>query len=490
MSRCSISRRAFLKTAGLSSAALTLGYGPNARAASNEGPNVLFLAIDDLNDWIGCLGGHPDVKTPKIDRLARSGVLFTRAYCAAPACGPSRAAVMTGILPSTSGVYTNSQPFRQSDVLNKAVTLPQHFMAHGYTAAGSGKIYHGVHPDPPSWDDYWPSKIQTRPPDPMPENRPINGIPNTRHFDWGPVEAEVSDMGDSQVADWVIGQLNRGHDKPFFLGCGFYRPHLPWYVPKKYFDMYPLDSITLPTVKDDDLDDVPSAGKKMARPEGDHTNVLKYNQWRKAVQGYLACISFVDDCVGRVLDALDRSPYRDNTVVLLWSDHGWHLGEKLHWRKFALWEEATHNVLFFRAPGVTKPGGRCNAPVDLIDIYPTLIDLCGLKPKKDLEGVSLLPILENPNAPWDRPALTTHGRNNHSIRSKRWRYIRYADGSEELYDHDGDELEWENLAGKPEYSDVKRELARRLPKVNAENSPREDAETRNRRMKEMGIQLP
>jgi len=471
-------RRDFLRTAGMGAAALTLpgcaGRALSAGGVPKDGPNVLFIAIDDLNDWVGCLGGHPDVKTPNLDRLAGRGVLFTNAYCAAPACNPSRAALMTGIRPSTSGVYLNAHPWRQSPVLKDAVTLPQHFMAHGYKAIGSGKIYHGRFPDPESWNEYWPSQTVNRPADPRPssDELPLNGFRKASHFDWGPIDVPPEMMGDWQVADWVIGQLAQPHDTPFFLGCGFFRPHLPWYVPRKYFDLYPVDEITLPTVNDDDLDDVPEIGRKMAKPRGDHANVIKYNQWRKAVQAYLASISFVDECVGRVIDALDKSPHRDNTVVVLWSDHGWHLGEKLHWRKFALWEEATHNVLMLAAPGVTSPGGRCDAPVNLLDIYPTLIDLCNLRQREELEGASLISLLKNPETEWGQPTLTTYGRNNHSVRSKRWRYIRYSDGTEELYDHKVDELEWTNLAEDAQYSEIKERLARWLPKTNVMDIPR------------------
>ena len=466
-----VSRRAFLRSVGAALGTVSLaGIVPGSRqraqvyAAGESRPNVLFIAVDDLNDWTGCLGGHPGVKTPHLDALAGRGVLFTHAYCAAPACNPSRAALMTGIRPSTSGIYHNPQPWRKSPVLENAVTIPQHFMAHGYKAMGSGKIYHGRFPDPPSWDEYWPSKLQTMPASPLRKEK----APGSKgHFDWGPVDVPNGEMGDWQVADWVIDQLGKEHDKPFFLGCGFYRPHLPWYVPQKYFDLYPLDAITLPNVKEDDLDDVPAAGRKMAKPDGDHARVLEHNAWRQAVQGYLASISFMDDCVGRVIAALDKSPHRDNTVVVLWSDHGWHLGEKLHWRKFALWEEATHNVLLFVAPGTTQSAGRCDAPVNLLDIYPTLVELCELPSKKELEGISLVPLLKNPGAEWERPALTTHGRNNHSIRSKRWRYIRYADGTEELYDHSVDEMEWENLAGRAACAEAKEQLEKWLPKENA-----------------------
>jgi len=459
-------RRRFLRTLAVAPAILS----SDARAAG-ERHNVLFIAVDDLNDWIGCLGGHPDTKTPNFDRLARRGVLFTNAHCAAPLCNPSRAAIMTGIRPSTSGVYLNPQPWRKSEVLANAVTLPQHFMAHGYWTGGAGKIYHGRYPDPPSWHEYFPSQTENRPRDPMPPNRPLNGIPKTAHFDWGPVKVHDAEMGDMKVVEWTADQLLRKHDRPFFLACGIFRPHLPWYVPEKYFDMFPLDQITLPNVKEDDLDDIPPIGRKFAKPEGDHRKVIQYGQWKKAVQGYLASIAFADACLGKVLEAFDASPYRDTTTIVLWSDHGWHLGEKLHWRKFALWEEATHNVFMVVSPGLTKPGTVCKRPVDMMDIYPTLIDICGLKRRDGLEGMSLTPWLKNPDLEKERPALTTYQRGNHSVRTERWRYIRYHDGTEELYDHEKDELEWYNLAGKPEYEDLKRELARWMPKTNAPNSP-------------------
>ncbi|MEK7408899.1 MAG: sulfatase [Acidobacteriota bacterium] len=457
-----LTRRQFVQSAGAFAA-----------APPKERPNVLFIAIDDLNDWIGCLGGHPDVRTPNLDRLAARGVLFTNAHCAAPLCNPSRAALLTGTRPSTSGVYDNGQPFRKADPVKNAVTLPQHFMAHGYRVVGGGKIYHGAFPDAASWHEYFPSQTQNKPPDPAPAKLPANGIPNTAQFDWGPVDVPDSAMGDWKVVDWAIRELGQRHDKPFFLGCGIFRPHLPWYVPRKYFDLYPPATVTLPNVKDDDLDDVPPIGRKFARPDGDHKKVIEHNQWRQAVQAYLASISFTDACIGRLLDAFDASPHAKNTAIVLWSDHGWHLGEKLHWRKFALWEEATHNVFMVVAPGVTAPGGRCDRSVSLMDIYPTLIDLCGLAPRKGLEGSNLLPLLRNPRASWDRPALTTYQRGNHSVRSERWRYIRYRDGTEELYDRQSDELEWHNLAGKPEYHTVKRELARWLPPSDAPDSPRE-----------------
>jgi arylsulfatase A-like enzyme len=460
----------------LAGVCLALTGMARTNGAELEKPNVLFIAIDDLNDWIGKLGGHPQTLTPNIDRLADRGVLLTNAHCAAPACNPSRAALMTGIAPYRSGVYLNSQPWKP--VLKDRVTLSQHFMQHGYRAIGSGKIYHGGFPDPESWNEYWPSQTRNRPGDPMPDVKSISGL-NKSHFDWGPVDVDDSQMGDTQVVDWVITQLEAEHDKPLFLACGIFRPHLPWYAPRKYFDRFPLGEIQLPAHREDDLDDIPEAGVKMAKPTGDHADVLEHKQWHAAVQGYLASISYTDGQVGRLIDALDASPHADNTVVVMWTDHGWHLGEKQHWRKFALWDEATRTPLIFVAPrgtpGLkqgTSAGTRINKPASLLDIYPTLVDLCGLPARDGLSGQSLAPLLADPNADWARPAITTHGRLNHAIRSDRWRYIKYADGSEELYDHATDPMEYTNLAGDPKHESIKKKLSDWLPQQNAPNAPK------------------
>lgn len=435
----------------------------NVRMAGKK-RNVLFIAIDDLNDWVGCLGGHPDAKTPNLDRLARKGMLFTRAYCSAPVCNPSRASLMTGILPSNSGVYQNGDPWRE--FMPDAVTLPQHFMANGYKAIGRGKIYHGRWPDtnPGAWDEYIPRGSDAAPL----KNDPLYMNP-TSNIEWGPVDGTDEDMDDYRVATWTGEQLHKEHDKPFFLACGLFKPHLRWCVPQKYFDMFPAESITLPDIDENDLDDIPPIGVQMAKPQT-HRAIVNAGAWRAGVAAYLACGAFVDSQVGRVLDALESSPHRDNTVVVLWSDHGWHLGEKLHWKKFALWEEAAHNLLMFAAPGLTRAGSQCSIPVSLLDIYPTLIDLCGLRSNSAIEGRSLMPLLNDPKAYWERPALTTHGRNNHSLRSERWRYIRYSDGTEELYDHENDDLERDNLLWganpDPEHRRIADDMAKWLPKTN------------------------
>ncbi len=449
---------------------------PDAQADLAK-PNVLFIAIDDLNDWIGVLGGHPQAETPNIDRLAERSVLFANTHCAAPACNPSRAALMTGIPPYESGVYNNPQPWRPA--LPDAVTIPQHFSANGYWSAGSGKIYHGAYPDPASWDAYYPDQLENKFPDPDPPKKNINGI-GRGHFDWGPVVEPDAEMGDYKTATWISSQLSKSHDKPFFLACGIFRPHLPWYVPQKYFDQFPLDSIRLPKTLKNDLADVPPLGLKMATGGGDHAKVLEANQWKQGVQGYLASIAFADAQVGRVIDALDSGSHGKDTIIVLWTDHGWHLGEKEHWRKFALWHRATRTPLMISVPKGVKalPGGslrnrQSQQPTSLLDIYPTLIELCGLPQREGLSGTSLMPLLRNPDAETGRAIVTTHGRNNHAIRDTRWRYIRYADGAEELYDHQADPNEWTNLAGDPSHAATVARLAQWLPKTNVPDAPRD-----------------
>lgn len=459
-----------------------------AVAAKADAPNVLFIAVDDLNDWIEPMGGHPQANTPNFARLARRSTLFSRAYTAAPACNPSRAALMTGVAPYRSGVYQNDQAWRPA--MPDVETLPQAFMRNGYWAGGSGKIYHGVYPDPASWHEYWPSKSLQREADPLPPKRPANGISGTGNFDWGPLDAATSEMSDAKVAAWVAAKLGETHTKPFFLACGIFRPHLPWYVPGNYFRRFPLERIELPLVFNSDLADVPQAGVRMARPERDHASVVEHGQWKRAVQAYLASMSFADDMLGRVLDALDESGYADNTIIVLWGDHGWHLGEKHHWRKFALWEEATRVPLMISvppgAPGLpegTRDGAISPRPVSLLDLYPTLLELAGLAPAGKLDGRSLVPLLRNPELPW-RPAVMTYGRLNHAVRSEDFRYIRYADGSEELYDHRADPMEWTNLADDELYVGVKREMAAWLPATNAPERPEQPS---GRRTNEVAV---
>ena len=421
-----------------------------------ERPNVLFIAVDDLNHWVGHLARNPQTKTPNLDRLAARGVTFTRAYCAAPVCNPSRAALMSGMRPFTTGVYDNSEDWRPQIPAEK--TLNDVFRKAGYWVGASGKIYHGGYNRHEDWDEY----DHPRGGDPKPKgSEGVGGIK------FGAVEARDQELEDYKIADWTIDQLGKRHDKPFFVACGFHKPHMPWNVPRKWFDLFPLDSIQLPPVKEDDLADIPAAGRAFAKPDGDHAQIVESGRWKEAVQAYLATIAYLDMNVGRVIDALDKSPNKDNTIIVLWGDHGWHLGEKSHWRKFALWEEATRAPLMWVVPGVTSPNGCCERTVDFMSLFPTLCDLCGITIPTHCEGPSLRPLLRDPRAAWDRPALTTFKRNNHAARSEGWRYIRYADGSEELYDEATDPLEWTNVASRAEHSAIKQSLAKSFPATNA-----------------------
>ncbi|MCF0062312.1 sulfatase [Dyadobacter chenwenxiniae] len=445
----------------LSGIALVSALLGDAFAQTKPKYNVLFVAVDDMNDWVGPFGGYEGIKTPNIDKLAKKGVVFKKAYCAAPACNPSRASLLTGVRPSTSGVYHNNQPWRP--VLKDAVTLPQYFTANGYDVKGAGKIFHNAFNDDASWPVYFDV-----PKSPEPPKAPVNGF---AHFDWSPVDANDEDMGDFKVVNQGIEYFSQKHDNPFFLAIGLTRPHLPWYVPQKYYDLYPLSSIKLPKVVANDLSDVPDAGVKIAKPKGDHQFIVNNKQWEKAVQGYLASITFADTQIGRLLDALENSEYAKNTIIVFFGDHGWHLGEKEHWRKFALWEEASRVPLIVYAPGLSKVNSVSERTVNLLDIYPTLAELCNLPARKELEGNSIVPLLKNPSATWEHPSVTTHGFGNHAVRSEKWRYIRYNDGSEELYDHENDPQEFKNLAKVQKYSAEKIKLAKSLPAINKKDAP-------------------
>jgi len=451
---------------------------PTAVHAAETHPHVLFIAVDDLRPWIGAMG-FPAAKTPNLDRLAARSVTFSRAYAPAPWCNPSRTALLTGLRPSTTGIYAHwDDHWRGSPKLANHATLPQYFRQHGYETVGAGKIFHHskASQDPASWDRYWPSQTQCMLDHGL-ADPPLSGLDLRRTVDWGPSWRKTTDMPDWKVADFIVEELAKPQDRPRFLACGFYLPHLPWYVPQQYLDRYPPAQVPLPPVNEEDLDDIGPYGKRFALGEGlpnpddpdDYGSgkgifdkIKESGKWREAVRAYLASISFADDCLGRVLDSLESSPGGRETIVCLWSDHGWHLGEKRHWEKVTLWEEATRSVLMISSAG-TKQGGTCDRVVNLMDLHPTLIELAGLPPREQLDCRSLTPLLEHPSAEWPHPALTTHGRGNHAVRSERHRYIRYRNGEEELYDHTLDPNEWTNLAAETTHRPVIESLRRHLP---------------------------
>ncbi|MBI5769136.1 MAG: sulfatase [Verrucomicrobia bacterium] len=425
-------------------------------AATPQKPNVLFIAIDDLRDWVGYYGRNLQTKTPNFDRLAKLSTAFSRAYCASPVCNPSRTALMSGMRPSTTGVYENNIDFRPIIAPDKMLTTA--FRQAGYRVTGAGKIYHEAYRRDSEWDDYLQREGGGRDRLRAGQNDGVGGIK------FAPLDCQDEDLPDWNIADYGIAELAKKHDKPFFLAVGFHKPHMPWNVPKKWFDLFPLSSIQLPPYQENDLDDVPPAGVRMAHPETDHVPMQKSGRWKEAIQAYLATIAYCDMNLGRVLDAYEKSPDRANTILCLWSDHGWHLGEKHHWRKFALWEESTRSPFMWIVPGLTKPGTICERTIDYMGIYPTLAELCGVPVPAHVEGRSFRALLADPNAPWDQPAITTYKYKNHTVRSAGWRYIRYANGDEELYDETKDPNEWTNLAAKPEFAARKAEFARFLPK--------------------------
>ncbi|MFK7935464.1 MAG: sulfatase [Saprospiraceae bacterium] len=442
-------------------------------------PNVLFIAVDDLNNMLGALDKYDYTKTPNLDKLAARGVLFSDAHCQAPLCGPSRASIMTGLRPSTTGIYgmvPDNQVRSENPATKDIIMLPEYFKQNGYHTMGIGKLFHvhapdgvfdesggrvkGFGPHPPErfvWDGFGTS------------DRGKYGKTNT---DWGAFPAADSLMPDHQSVNWAMERLERKYDQPFFMGVGFLRVHVPLYVPQKWFDLHPLDSIKTLPYRADDLKDVPPVALQINDlPMMPTTEwAIESGEWPKIIQAYLACISFVDYEIGRLLAALDKSEHADNTVIVLWSDHGYRLGEKGTFAKHALWDKATNAPLLFAAPNLLK-GNIIDEPVEMLSIYPTLLDLCGLPAYPRNEGKSLVPLMQNKATDESHLAITTFGRNNHAVKSKRFRYIQYEDGGEELYDHTNDVNEFTNQANNPAYQTEIAALKKWLPKTNVNWDP-------------------
>jgi choline-sulfatase len=440
-----------------------------------ERPNILFIAIDDLNDWVGPLKGHPQVQTPHLDRLAARGTLFSNAHCQAPLCNPSRTSLLMGLRPSTTGIYGLAPWFRKVEPYQDHVTLPQYLARHGYRTYTAGKIFHGGYPpreDRPREMDVWgpDGGIGARPPEKLIPPTPMGNHPL---MDWGLFPHRDEDKGDWQVATWAVERLKTmPKEQPFFLAAGFFLPHVPCFATEEWFDLYPEEELFLPPIKVDERDGTSpfSWFLHWRLPEPRLKWVREAGEWRNLVRSYLACISFIDHQVGRLLDALESEGFAENTVIVLWSDHGYHLGEKLITGKNTLWERSTRVPLIFAGPGISQDAD-CERPVELLDIFPTLIELCNLPARRELEGRSLVPLLQDADAPRPWPAITTHNQGNHAVRSEHWRYIRYADGSEELYDVRRDPHEWNNLEGNIEHAAVLAEHRKWLPKTDRPPAP-------------------
>lgn len=460
---CTLSLFTLLSTAGI----------------SNDKPNILFITIDDMNDWTTVFDKSNPIKTPNLEKLANRGAFFTKAYCSSPACNPSRASVMTGTRPHKTGIYGNGSDWRGT--LPNIPTVQKYFKDNGYFVCGSGKVFHhhrdwAFH-DNASFHDYKMMSIN----EPYPDKK-LNGFDwmGSRNTDWGIWPDNIEKTPDFRTAEYAINILKKEHDQPFFLNVGIYKPHSPFFAPQEFFDKYPITNLKMPVIKENDTDDLPSGAdfffeltsKGTGSGRGLWNALVKAqkenpNAYYEFVQAYQACASFADAMVGKIIDALDKSPYSDNTIIILWSDHGFHLGEKEHIEKFALWEKTTHIPFIIIAPGHTQPGTYIDKPVDMTTIYPTLSELCGLDIPKHTHGFSLVPLLKDETVDIP-PAVMTYMKGNHAVRTERWRYIQYADGTEELYDHENDPNEWYNVALKNENQAIIEELKKFVPKENAE----------------------
>ena len=498
-----LSRRHFIKfsTATLLSTAAASSCTNQTSNGKDSRPNVLFICIDDLNDWIGSLKGHPQARTPNIDRLMNSGTNFTSAHCSAPVCAASRNSLLTGLAPTTTGWYTNAKFEETADaVLGATPTLPQHFKNNGYKTLAGGKVFHTGTSDyrhDLQWHETLPyyeitnqylldrgygygkygAKDHKYYPFPKDGGQIVQTYgPDTpgKSLCWGALErSDIPHNGvmpDEEIAQWAVEQLAKEHQQPFFLAAGFIRPHVPFTAPKEYFEMFPLDDVIMPEIVDGEMQDVPLYGKAMALgviPGGDHNAVTNVSPtfWKELVRANLACIAFVDAQVGKLLDGLEASAHKDNTIVMLWSDHGQNFGEHRNWRKMSLWEESTHVPFAIRLPGQTQ-GQRCDQVVSLLDIYPTLTNLCSLPSVPTNEGYSLTTLLNNPQFERKLPAITTWGYKNHSVRDENLRYTQYRDGNEELFDHKVDPNEHTNVANDPRYNTIKQQLKHWLPRHN------------------------
>ena len=449
---------------------------------AKQKPNVLLLAVDDMNDWIGCLGKTPRAITPNIDKLAGRGVNFSNAHTAGVFCAPSRAAIFSGQFASTTGCYQSGTYFVDHPEIE---SLQTSFAKAGYSTFGAGKLFH--HPagaiDIRNWTHFflrnpeqrktgWPMNSWSEE-TPFPANFPASiynrgqDITGGMFLEWAGIpNHREEDMADTKRANWAVEQLRKRHDKPFFLAVGLYAPHYPNYCPQKYFDLYDPDKIELPPIKKDDLEDLPDKIRKMKTARSRILQKLQsLDAWDDAIHGYLANISYADAMIGRVLNALEQSPYADNTIVVLWSDHGYHLGEKGDWGKHTLWERTSNVPFIWAGPGVAK-NKTTDVTVSLIDLYPTFREMCGLpQTKQTLEGQSIASTLANPDQAEDRSVFLPHMHpGEYAIINRDWRYVRYGEDGEELYDLREDPHEWNNLAMEKKYLKTKSRLSSFAPK--------------------------
>ena len=452
-------------------------------SSADNRPNILLIAVDDLNTAVGAWGG--EAITPNIDHLAAQGVQFLNAYTAVPVCNPSRVAVMTGLRPEMTGVYSDSVNFRTRAGGASRVTIPQFFRQQGYQTAAAGKVFHqargrGVIPAPMSDPISWDQQAETSAGIPglsaylddegwagwlAGESRG-GGLEIDSHLRrngvWGPIEQSDEDTSDFASANYCADYLSQAHLRPFVLACGISRPRLPLLAPKKYFDLYPLAGVRLPKTPAKDMEDIPDSAKTNWTSGFARAINQRPDEWRRARQGYLASVSFADAMVGHILRALKESTYANNTIVVFWSDDGFHLGEKDRWGKFSLWRQSTHVPMVIVAPGIAP--AKVRAAVSLLDIYPTLAELSGNEAPEGLAGRSLYTLVKQPDTrDWPHPAVVSLGRGNSAVIFGDWHLIQYADGGQELYNYVNDPEEYTNLINNPLYSELAEAMEKWVP---------------------------
>ncbi|MCG8698771.1 MAG: sulfatase [Bacteroidales bacterium] len=426
----------------------------NIAQQSSTGQNVLLIVCDDLNHWVGHLGRNAQVKTPHIDELASRGLTFENAYCNAPQCAPSRTSMFSGLYPFTTGVYANSASYVNSN-LKSSMMLGAHMKNNGYFVSGAGKTHTIFYSDSSGIDEYEQKG--------MVERCEVLDNGKTAGQTWFILDGDDACAEDEKTVRWITERLGRTYDKPFFIMAGLYKPHLKWSIPKKYFDMYPLESVELPPIKKDDLDDLDAEAAYKISGKGVITKDEPELKMKQMVRAYMAAVSYCDAQVGRIMEALDNGPNARNTIVILTSDHGYHLGEKHIAAKRVLWEEANRIPYIWVVPGVTQPSTRSTRTVDLITMYPTICDISGVPKPSHLEGKSIIDLLSKPAAEWNETNITTYRPNNHGIRTEKWRFIQYENGSQELYNELTDEYEWNNLAKDPSYRSVIEDFEKLIP---------------------------
>lgn len=457
-----MTRREFIRSSALATAASSVPFSLKSSSAASlpKHPNVVFIAIEDFSPQrLGCSGGP--VKSPNIDRLASEGVLFEKAYCMSPVCNASRTALFTGLRPDTTRIFGNAQDWRKA--LPGVTTMPMHFRKHGYDTTRIGKMFHGQWEHDQSWTQISPELHDPKAARPKRKQiapaKPAAGRARNDNLRWGPTGNDPQLDRDGQIAEQAIRFLARTHARPFFLGVGLHSPHLAFRAPDTFHQMYPPEKIRIPQNPRDDLEDTP-----IRETHSDYQR-LTVAEWREVISAHYAAISYADWCVGKILDGVRQTGRESDTIIIVWSDHGFMLGEHFLWRKVNLYEESARVAFIWKVPGLTPKGARCSRVVESIDLFPTLFDLCNIPQPEKIEGISMRELLKAPSRTWKKGAITWRAGNGDMVAVQTERYRlnkRLSDGFLELYDHQTDPGEFRNVAGDDRYQDAVAKLTELL----------------------------